>query len=113
VLSRDEVLQCQAQAREVNVERCVADYIVEMVQRTRDDPRLLLGSSPRGSLMLFRAAQATAWIRQRDYVLPDDVQRVAPLVLSHRVVSARGARDKSSIQREIIEDVIQQVIVPV
>jgi MoxR-like ATPase len=113
VLSRDEVLQCQAQSRAVNVERCVADYIVEIVQRTREDPRLILGSSPRGSLMLFRAAQANALVQQRDYVLPDDVQRVAPLVLSHRVVPARGNPTKSSLQREIVEDLIQQVDVPV
>ena len=113
VLSRDDVLHCQAQVRAVNVERSVADYIVEIVQRTRDDPRLLLGSSPRGSLMLFRAAQATAWVQQRDYVLPDDVQRVAPLVLAHRVVPARGRPDQSSDRREIMADLLQQVVVPV
>jgi MoxR-like ATPase len=113
VLSRDEVLQCQAQARAVRVDRSVACYMVEIVRRTRQDPRLRLGCSPRGSLMLFRAAQAQALVRQRDFVLPDDVQRVAPLVLSHRVVATRGGHLGAAIGREIVEELIQQVDVPV
>ncbi len=113
VLSREDVLACQAAARSVRVERSVADYMVEIVQRTRRDSRLRLGCSPRGSLMLFRAAQANALIHQRDYVLPDDVLRVAPLVLAHRVVAARSAQAGASWRSEIIDDLIQQVDVPV
>ena len=112
VLSRAEVLQVQAQARAVRVERCVARYVVEIVQRTREDDRLRLGCSPRGSLMLFRAAQAHALLHQRRFVLPDDVQRVAPLVLTHRVVGARAASAGTAARRAIIEDLVRQVAVP-
>jgi MoxR-like ATPase len=113
VLSRREVLQCQAEARSVKVERCIAEYIVKLVQRTRQEPRLRLGSSPRGSLMLFRAAQAAAFVQQRDFVLPDDVQRMAPLVLTHRVVAARSAHAGTDVRRQIVEELIRQVDVPV
>ena len=112
VLSRSEILQSQAQARAVKVERCIARYIVDIVNRTREDDRLRLGCSPRGSLMLFRAAQAQAMVRQRRFVLPDDVQRVAPLVLVHRVVEARTAYAGAAARREIIEDLVRQVAVP-
>jgi MoxR-like ATPase len=113
VLTRDELLECQAQVDAVKVERCVADYLMRIVYRTRDDARLKLGCSPRGALMLFRAAQAAALVRQRDFVLPDDVQRVAPLVLPHRLVAARGAQGELAVRRRIVEELIQQVDVPV
>lgn len=112
-LSRDDVLQCQALAREVTVDRSVAAYLVEIVRRTREDSRLRLGCSPRGSLMLFRAAQATAFVQQRSFVLPDDVQRVAPLVLSHRVVPTGSGYAEAARRHEIVDDVIRQVEVPV
>ena len=113
VLTRNEVLQCQLQARHVKVERCVADYMIEIVHRTRDDARLRLGCSPRGSLMLCRAAQATAYMQRREFVLPDDVQRVAPLVLTHRVVPAHSSQAGTPWQREIVQDLVRQVDVPV
>ena len=113
VLSREEVLLCQTRARAVQVERCVAEYIVAIVQRSREDARLQFGASPRGSLMLFRAAQAIALVQQRTFVLPDDVQRAAPLVLSHRVVPVRGAQGGASSRRDIIESLVQDTAVPV
>lgn len=113
VLNREDVLGYQDLARSVRVERCMAKYVVDIVQRTRNDSRLRLGCSPRGSLMLFRAAQACAVLQQRDFVLPDDVQRVAPLVLTHRVVAARSAHTATALQREVVEDIIRQVDVPV
>ena len=112
VLTRDEVLLCQQMAQQVQVERMVAEYLVEIVRRTRSDARLRLGCSPRGSLMLFRASQAAALVRQRDYVTPDDVQHVAPLTLSHRVAAVQADAGEA-LQRTIIEDILSQVDVPV
>lgn len=112
VLTREEVLQCQAEARAITVERCIADYIVKIVQRTREDTRLQLGCSPRGSLMFFRASQAMALLEGREFVLPDDVQRVAPLVLAHRIVVPRSAQ-VGSYQQELVEELVRQVDVPV
>lgn len=113
VLSHDEVSLCQRKAGQVQVERSVARYLVDIVQKTRDCPQLRLGCSPRGSLMLFRASQANALVQQRDFVLPDDVQKVAPMVLSHRVAVAAGQQSGMQVQRDIVLDLIRQVNVPV
>ncbi len=113
VMSRDELLRCQALAREVHVERSVAGYLIDLVQRTRKDSRLRLGCSPRGALMLVRAAQARAFVLGRDYVVPDDVQHVAPLVLSHRVAPVGHRFDSTHACREIIVDLMNQLDVPV
>jgi MoxR-like ATPase len=73
-------------------------YIVAVLQRTRDDPRTDLGASPRAGLMLLRAAKARALLQGRDHVLPDDVQALAAVVLSHRIVLAPEALDASGTQ---------------
>lgn len=110
VLSQIEVLACQRLVEHVHVERNIAEYIVEMVGRTRTDPRLKVGASPRGTLMLFRSAQAAAFLAGRDYVMPDDVQRIAPLVLQHRVVPAKAIEWQA--QRRIVEELVAEVPVP-
>lgn len=112
VLSRQDVLELQRLVREVRVEASVARYIVEIVNRTRQDPRLKLGVSPRGSLMLFRAAQAAAFTRRRDYVIPDDVQFLAGYVLPHRVILTAQAKYSGASRSEIIADIVRQVRVP-
>jgi MoxR-like ATPase len=113
VLSKDDVLHCQEQVQQVRVEKSVAAYMVEIVRRTRNDAQLRLGCSPRGSLMLFRAAQAFATLEDRNYVIPDDVQRVAPLVLQHRVVATRSGEMNFQAHREIIVRLLSEVKIPV
>ncbi len=113
VLSKEELLECQSRVTEIIVDRTVARFLVEIVQRTRQDPRFELGSSPRGSLMLFRAAQARAMLNERGFVIPDDVQRMAPLVLSHRVILSGATSLRYHETREGIEDVVRRVRVPV
>jgi len=113
VLTIEEVAQCQLAARQVEVERSVADYLVAIVRSTREHPKLRLGCSPRGSLMLFRAAQAAALVEGRSIVLPDDVQRVAPYVLQHRVMPAGSSSDSSGIQQEVVQQILHDVEVPV
>ena len=76
VLNHEEVVRMQEQVKTVHVEQSVARYMIDLVQATRNDPRLKLGVSPRGSLMLFRASQAIAYLKSRTYVLPDDVQQM-------------------------------------
>lgn len=105
VLSLDELLECQAAARSVQMTHRVAAYLVEIVRRTREDPRLQLGSGPRGSLMLHRAAQASALLEGRDHVWPDDIQNMAPLVLQHRVIGHASDTDASDVVAQIIQDV--------
>src|SRR5690606_38545052 len=93
----------------VGVADSVRDYIVALVHATRTHPDLALGASPRGSLGLYRSAQARAALQGRDYVLPDDVQALAPLVLPHRCIvrpdSALRGRTAEQIVDGLLEDV--------
>ena len=113
VLTRDDALAIQQAVRKVRVEASVAGYIVEIVNATRTDGRLKLGVSPRGSLMLFRAAQSAALLGGRTYVLPDDVQRVAPEILPHRLMLTSKAKYGGEDKRAIVVDMLKQVNVPV
>lgn len=106
VLTADEVVEVQAAVRAVTVDPALSGYIVAIVTRTRTDARLRLGVSPRGSLMLFRAAQAAALAAGRDYAIPDDVQRFAGPVLGHRLTLTAKAKyggiDKADLVRELV-----------
>lgn len=113
VLTRDELLEMQRQVCEVKVAKNVGRYMVEIVERTRRDPRLRLGVSPRGTLMLFRASQAAAYLHGRDYVLPDDVQSLTSYVLPHRLMLTSQSKYSGATKVEIIADIVKQVAVPV
>ncbi|MES2788253.1 MAG: MoxR family ATPase [Planctomycetota bacterium] len=113
VLTQDELLEMQRQVCEVKVAKNVGRYMVEIVERTRRDPRLRLGVSPRGTLMLFRASQAAAYLRGRDYVLPDDVQYLTGYVLPHRLMLTSQSKYSGATKAEIIADIVKQVAVPV
>jgi len=86
VVDRTEVLGAQDAARRVHASKALRDYVVSLLRQTRDDSRVELGASPRAGLMLLRAAKAHALINGRDHALPDDVQALAPAVLSHRIM---------------------------
>ena len=112
VVSRQQVVSMQRDVRRVHVDEGISGYVVEIANRTRADVRLKLGVSPRGSLMLFRAAQAAAYAGGRDYVLPDDVQKLAPYVLPHRVVLTSKARYGGATRKQIVDEIVSQVKVP-
>jgi MoxR-like ATPase len=84
------VLEAQATVREVHASEELRRYVVRITELTRDDPRVILGASPRAGLLLFRAAKALAALERRDHVLPDDVQALASPVLAHRILLAPG-----------------------
>jgi MoxR-like ATPase len=86
VVDRTEVLTAQDAARRVHASRALRDYVVALLRHTRDDSRVELGASPRAGLMLLRAAKGHALVNGRDHALPDDVQALAPAVLSHRIM---------------------------
>ncbi len=119
VLNRHDLAQLQAAVAQVNVDRAIVDYMLAIVERTRNHENLLLGVSPRGSQALYRAAQAHAVLCGRNYALPDDVKTLAPKVLAHRVVAAsrspmaarKGAFGAAASER-IIEEILSQVDVP-
>ena len=109
VLSLEELRQMQAGIKEIYVDQAVAEYIVRLVTATREHPDVYLGSSPRGSINLYRSSQALAALEGRDYVIPDDVKQLAVAVLAHRLIIKSQASlreiDPDSIVREILGQV--------
>jgi MoxR-like ATPase len=94
------------------VDESIAQYIVRLVAGTRRDARLRAGISPRGSLMLYRLAQAKAWREERDFVLPEDVRALAIPVLSHRLVLDTKARYGGARNETIIEELLESTPLP-
>jgi MoxR-like ATPase len=107
-----QILELQESIKQVYVDDLIKRYIVSIVEATRVHPDIALGASPRGSLSLFRGAQALAIIRGRDYALPDDVKELAVPVLSHRIIVSAAARMRGVDSSEIIAATIDQVPVP-
>jgi MoxR-like ATPase len=109
VLDVPELRQMQAAIKEVYVDQSVAEYIVRLVTATREHPDVYLGASPRGSINLYRGAQALAAREGRDYVIPDDVKQLAVGILAHRLIVKSQASlreiDPDAIVREIVSQV--------
>ena len=116
VLKTEDVLALQEEVRQVQVDDSLLDYVLRIVQRTRESEQLALAVSPRGSLMLYHAAQAMAYLEGRTFCKPDDFKRLAIPAFAHRVVlSNRTALSiKRSEQAEhILRDLIDSVPVPI
>jgi len=113
VVSSDELLQMQQAARSIRVEDSVREYIIAVVRATRQHPAVELGASPRGSLALYRTAQALAARRDRDFCIPDDVKYLAPFVLTHRLIISPQTRLRGRTAEEIVKEIVQTVPVPV
>jgi MoxR-like ATPase len=107
-----EVMEAQEAVKGVFMHHQVQRYIVALVHATRKHGDAALGASPRASLDLFRSSQALALLRERDYVIPDDVKELAGVVMGHRVIVATAARMSGVDGHKIIEDVLQHVEVP-
>lgn len=113
VTSPEELIAMQRRVRETRVEESVRGYIVDIVRATRRHADIELGVSPRGTLGLYRCAQALAAIKGREYVLPDDVKLLAPYVLTHRIIISPTTRLRGRSLSEVLMDVIEKVPVPV
>lgn len=113
VVTAADVLALQQQVREVHVNDDVRRYILQVVRSTRDHPAVSLGVSPRGSLALFKAAQAFAALRGRDYVVPSDVQVLCPPVLRHRVHISPQIRLRGRTPAQVVTEIVAAVPVPV
>jgi MoxR-like ATPase len=107
VITIDQLLDLQRQVREVMMEESVADYLLDVVEATRNSQELHFGVSTRGALLLYRASQALAMIEGRDFVVPDDVKRLAVPVLAHRVIT-RGFLQSG--QRALVESLIERLL---
>ncbi|MAE64235.1 MAG: magnesium chelatase [Phycisphaeraceae bacterium] len=112
VVTAEQVTSMQKEVTMIHAERAIWRYVVDIARATREDPRIQLPVSPRGCIMLARAAQAAAFAAGRDYCLPDDVQRMAAYVLSHRIVLAPKSRYEGTGGRQVIADILGRVSVP-
>ncbi|SIS75947.1 AAA family ATPase [Salimicrobium salexigens] len=113
VMTLEELAQAQESVREVYVDRTIEQYIVLLTSATREHPDVYLGVSPRGSMALMKAAKAYAYIYDRDYIVPDDVQYVARFVLPHRLIMTSEANFEGKTAEEVIEELIERTNVPV
>jgi MoxR-like ATPase len=111
-ISLEELILAQNAVLQVYVAEEIKQYIVALITATRTHPDLYLGSSPRGSLALFRTSQARAAMAGRDYVIPDDVKALAEVTLSHRVIIGPSARMRDVSARVIIQDILATTPVP-
>ena len=112
VVGCEQVIAMQDRVKRIRVDPAVADYIVRLVGQTRGDTRLRLGVSPRGSLTLYRTAQACAILAAREFVTPDDVRAMAVSVLAHRVVLDTKAKYGGQRTDQIIEEALAKTPVP-
>ncbi|PJN90443.1 AAA family ATPase [Bacillus sp. mrc49] len=113
VITLEELKALQAEAKMVIVDDTIKGYIVELANETRSHQVVYLGVSPRGSIALMKAAQAYALIQGRDYVLPDDVQYLAPFVFSHRLILKPEANYDGFDAEMVITEIVAKTHVPV
>ena len=116
MLSGDDILALQHEVQRVTVDDSLVDYALQIVKRTRENEHLSLGVSPRGSLMLYTAAQAMAFMEGRTFTTPDDFKQLAVPTFAHRVVV--NARYSSTLKKaeqseQVLRDIVDSVPVPV
>ena len=108
VIDGQALLSLQKQIWDVNVDATLQDYILALVEATRNHPDLSLGVSPRGSLALLKTAQALAAIRGRDYVIPEDIKTLVPLTLAHRLIVKPEAELRGRTAQTILADILEK-----
>lgn len=111
VVSKDEIEYVKNNYKKVNISSDVMDYLINIIESTRKNPNIQLGVSPRGTLALFKACQAYAAISGRDYIIPEDIKKVAPNVLNHRILISGVNRAGS--MNEFVNSLISDIKVPV
>jgi MoxR-like ATPase len=107
-----EVVALQRTRKTIHISGPIREYIADIVRATRNHPSLRLGASPRGSLGLMRAGQALAALRERDYVLPDDIKPLVIPVLAHRLILKEEERLRGETSEHFLEEIIRQIPVP-
>jgi MoxR-like ATPase len=112
IMSAEELVLIQRQIRAVHVHPFIRQYIVDIANATRNHPHIYLGVSPRGSLALFRASQALAAMRGREFVYPDDIKSLVKPTLAHRIIMTPAARVRSITSTLILDEILQSLPVP-
>jgi MoxR-like ATPase len=112
VITVEELQEAMQEIKKIFVSKPVKRYLVDLVNRTRQSSDVYLGASPRGSLALFRTAQAMAALAGRDFVLPDDIKSLAVPVLAHRVIVGPAARLRELSAEKIVDEILENLPVP-
>jgi len=115
-MTGSDVLELQKLASHVRFDPALVDYLLEIVAATRSSENLELGVSPRGSLALYRSAQALAMIEGRDYCIADDIKRLVLPCFAHRIIinsRSAGLKNKTREAEQILHEILQKVSVPI
>lgn len=113
VITEEELLKAQNDVKNVFVDDIIKEYIVNIALRTRNHAQVYLGVSPRGSIALLKAAKAYAFLNGRDFVVPDDIQFLAPYVFAHRMILRSEAKYEGVSSEDIIRSILTSVQVPI
>lgn len=113
VITCQEIVGLIEDIKEVQCSNAIRDYIVKLVEATRNADFIKLGVSPRGSIALYRMAKAYAFVKGRTYVIPDDIKELAPYVLAHRIILTPKGKSVVSDNEEAIRRLLKNVVVPV
>lgn len=112
VVTAEQLIKIQEEVKQVHINDNMIGYIVHLVSQTRRQEDVLLGASPRSSIALMRASQAWAYYNNRDYVIPDDIQKMAPYVLCHRIRLKQEAKSRKISVEMILQELIKKTAVP-
>ena len=112
ITTPEKLREMQLSLEKVRIDDSIIEYIVEIIYRTREDPRVKVGSSPRGAQSLFKLSRALAVLNGRDYVIPDDIKRLSIYTLRHRIILKPEPRIKGVKTEEIVSEILEQVEVP-
>ena len=113
VVSADALIACQEVVRNIHVDEKLKKYVLEIIHGSRESEDVMLGGSPRASIALFRCAQALAAIQGREFVIPDDVKRMAQPVLGHRIILRPESRLRKKTAALIVNEIVSDVRVPI
>jgi MoxR-like ATPase len=113
VVSAQDIMNCQETVRAIHVDEKIKRYVLDIIHGSREHEDILLGGSPRASIALFRTAQALAAISGRDFVIPDDVKRMAIPVLAHRLILKPESRLRKQTPAKVVNEIVMDARVPV
>jgi MoxR-like ATPase len=112
VVEGQELLAHSQAVTQVHLEESLEDYILRIIQATRNHPDLALGASPRGSLALYKTSQALAAVQNREYVLPDDIKTLVPLTLAHRLILKPESQLRGRTTQSVLNNIVEQTELP-
>ena len=113
MVSAADIIACQDAVREIHVDEKIKRYILDIVHGSREHEDITLGGSPRASIAMFRCSQALAALQGRDFVIPDDVKRMAQPVLNHRVILKPESRLRKKTPSVVVKEIVENARVPI